>query len=171
MTLNNLLDWLRENIIIFANWLTEVLLEFFELFLWEKDWLDGNIFILLMVIAVYLVIAGVFLGIAHVLVIALQHYGKYLFNSEYRKKTNEQNKLAKEADRNLRKIEDEEEEKVIQARKAELGFFGKILYFVQRHLLGSLFILFLILLFLSCYSISRFFLSFHCGLFSRAFFL
>ena len=147
MTLREIIEWFEQAATTCVTWLAEIFVEFVQLFFWEKDWLDGNIPVLLLVLFSYFAIASRLMSGIKVLIEAIEHYGKYLFNSEYRKKRNKNIKLEREAERNLKKIVDEKEKQIIEARKAELSSFGRFIYFIQRYPLGSLFIFYWVVIF------------------------
>lgn len=109
--------------------LTDFLIHFLEVFFFQINWLDANIFMVVIVLLFYMGILSWVWTLWERIVDFISWILKYLGDAEYRTQIREDRKAAREAADNLYKIEKAE----IEAKKAELGAFGRFLYFWERN--------------------------------------
>jgi len=131
----------------FFSLLEDFLMHFLSLFFWETSWWNGNIFMVLIVIVAYVWVYSKIIRIFEVIWESFEHLWKYIFNSEFRNKIKEKNKLEREADQKLQKMWNDEKQQEIEKRKAELSPIGKIIYWMQRNKFITFGILYLIFYF------------------------
>lgn len=123
---------LREIFNSLLNAFTDFVMHFLELFFWEIDWWDGNIFMLMLVLIAYFWIFTIIVQIIGAIFTGFVNACRYILDSEYRKKINAERKQKRDEERKEYKDAKEQEKKYIEERNKELDFWGRVKFFFQR---------------------------------------